>query len=137
MLYIDLFHARVKQPWPANIPEEALMANSSVDWDAMIASEEFRAIARRRRNTIVVLGILSAAYYFSIPALIVWAPEVLKIRLTQGINLGIVFAISQYPFGGIVTYIFMRRTAAIDRATKGTAPLRSRDAGAPEHHHAY
>lgn len=97
------------------------MAAGDPDWDAVLASEHFKQLARRRRKTIIVLGALSALYYFSIPALIAWSPDIFRIRLAAGINVGTVFAVSQYPFGGLIAYVFMRRTAAIDRAAAGFA----------------
>jgi uncharacterized membrane protein (DUF485 family) len=114
------------------------MAKTEIDWEAVLASEHFRQLARRRRNTVVVLGVLAALYYFSIPALIAWAPEVFRIRLAAGINLGTVFAVSQYPFGGVIAYVFMRRTAAIDRAAAGIADDRAQvGLAVAEEHHAY
>jgi uncharacterized membrane protein (DUF485 family) len=113
------------------------MAESDIDWEAVLASERFRQLARRRRNTIVVLGVLAALYYFSIPALIAWAPEVFRIRLAAGINLGTAFAVSQYPFGGLIVYVFMRRTAAIDRAAAGLAERAQGGLAVAEEHHAY
>ncbi|PYE17292.1 DUF485 domain-containing protein [Paraburkholderia silvatlantica] len=113
------------------------MTKSDPDWNAVLASTRFKQVARRRRNTIVVLGVLSALYYFSIPALIAWGPDVFRIRLAAGINLGTVFAVSQYPFGGLIAYVFMRRSAAIDRAAESLAPRVQSDAAFVEEHHAY
>ncbi|MDQ7979053.1 DUF485 domain-containing protein [Paraburkholderia sp. SARCC-3016] len=97
------------------------MAQSDTDWEAILASERFKRLARQRRNTIVVLGVLAAIYYFSIPALIAWGPDVFRIKLAAGLNVGTVFAVSQYPFGGLIVYVFMRRTAALDRTAAGLA----------------
>jgi uncharacterized membrane protein (DUF485 family) len=91
------------------------MQCNQVDWLAMQKNEQFRALVRHRRNTIAALGFVAAIYYFSIPALIAWLPGFFTIRLAPGINLGLVFAVSQYPFGGLIAYVFLRRTASIDR----------------------
>jgi uncharacterized membrane protein (DUF485 family) len=91
------------------------MQRNQVDWLAMQASASFRDLVRKRRNTVLLLGAVAAVYYFSIPALIAWFPGFFTLRLAPGINLGLVFAVSQYPFGGLIAYIFLRRTASIDR----------------------
>ncbi|MFK4444137.1 uncharacterized membrane protein (DUF485 family) [Caballeronia udeis] len=91
------------------------MQSNHVDWLAMQTNEQFRGLVRHRRNTIAVLGLVAALYYFSIPALIAWFPGFFTLRLAPGINLGLVFAVSQYPFGGLIAYVFLRRTASIDR----------------------
>jgi uncharacterized membrane protein (DUF485 family) len=98
------------------------MNDAEIDWDAIYCSERFQQLARKRRNTIVTLGVLAAVYYFSIPALIAWAPDFFKVRLAPGINLGTLFAISQYPFGGVIAYAFLRRIATLDRAATALAP---------------
>lgn len=113
------------------------MATSDIDWAAVLGSERFQALARRRRNTVIVLGLLAALYYFSIPALIAWAPGIFRIRLAAGINVGTVFAVSQYPFGGVIAYVFMRRTAAIDRAAAGLAERQPSGIAIVEIPHAY
>ena len=112
------------------------MPNSEVDWAAIMQSERFRQVARRRRNTIVVLGVLAAVYYFSIPALIAWAPAFFTLRIAPGVNLGLVFVVSQYPFGGLLAYVFMRRVAAIDRTSVDLAEL-AEPASAVEKRHAF
>jgi uncharacterized membrane protein (DUF485 family) len=98
------------------------LTDTKVDWQAIYDSERFRQLTRKRRNTIVTLGVLAAVYYFSIPALIAWAPDFFRIRLAPGINLGTLFAISQYPFGGLVAYTFLRRVTSVDRAATALTP---------------
>jgi uncharacterized membrane protein (DUF485 family) len=87
-----------------------------LDWQRILDDPHFRAMARRRRNTVVGLGIAAAIGYFSIPALIAWYPAFFAIRLAPGINVGIVFAVLQYPFGGAIAYAFLRRTERMDRS---------------------
>jgi uncharacterized membrane protein (DUF485 family) len=88
--------------------------NEPLDWQRILDAPHFRAMARRRRNTVVGLGIIAAIGYFSIPALIAWYPAFFAIKLAPGINVGIVFAVSQYPFGGAIAYAFLRRTEKMD-----------------------
>ncbi len=110
------------------------MNDAEIDWDAISVSERFQQLARRRRNTIVILGALSAVYYFSISALIAWAPDFFKIRLAPGINLGTLFALSQYPFGGVIAYVFLRRIATLDHAATTLAPEKILVASQEESH---
>ncbi|MEI6001062.1 DUF485 domain-containing protein [Paraburkholderia bengalensis] len=113
------------------------MADADIDWDAVLASERFRHLVRRRRNTIIGLGLLAAIYYFSISALIAWFPAFFTIRLASGINLGTVFAISQYPFGGLIAYVFLRQTARIDQVSTGIKEQAAPAAGMGGKSHAY
>jgi uncharacterized membrane protein (DUF485 family) len=113
------------------------MAEFDTDWEAVLRSERFKQLASKRHKTIIALGALAALYYFLIPLLIAWGPEVFRIRLVAGINVGTVFAVSQYPFGGLIVYIFMRRTAAIDRATEVLANRSDAGIALVEERHAY
>jgi uncharacterized membrane protein (DUF485 family) len=92
------------------------MNSDPVDWPVMLSNPQFRALVRTRRNTTLALSVVAALYYFSIPALIAWFPAFFTLRITPGLNLGLVFAVSQYPFGGLIAFVFLRRTAAIDRS---------------------
>jgi len=102
-----------------------------------MASEGFKRLARRRRATILTLGALAAIYYFSIPALIAWAPGLFRIRLTSGINLGTLFAVSQYPFGGLIAYFFLRQTMRIDQASTNIKERAAPVVDAGEQSHAF
>lgn len=91
------------------------MNDAGIDWDAVFRSEQFQQVARKRRKTIATLGALAAIYYFSIPLLMSWAPEFFKYRLAGGINVGTLFAVSQYPFGGLIVIAFLRCSTRLDR----------------------
>jgi uncharacterized membrane protein (DUF485 family) len=95
------------------------MSNDSIPWQAVLESERFQRLARRRRTTVFTLGTIAAVYYFAIPALIAWAPSWFRIHVTDGFNLGTLFAVSQYPLGGLIAWAFLHRTAALDRDAQG------------------
>jgi uncharacterized membrane protein (DUF485 family) len=116
-----------------------MMQPSNEDWSAMLHSPAFRTLTRRRRKTVLLLGVAAAVYYFSIPALIAFAPSVFAIRLLPGINLGAVFAVSQYPFGIALAFVFLKRSAVLDAQAGQLAAAMSLPvdvvAVAPEHRH--
>jgi uncharacterized membrane protein (DUF485 family) len=106
------------------------MSNTDIDWHSVLESERFQRLARCRRNLVLVLGALAAAYYFAIPALIAWAPGWFRIRVTDGVNLGTLFAVSQYPFGALIApdrragprSPIARRIRSCGRACEGAMP---------------
>lgn len=116
-----------------------MMQASNEDWNAMLHSPAFQTLTRHRRKTVLLLGVAAAVYYFSIPALIAFAPSIFAIRLLPGINLGAVFAVSQYPFGMVLAFVFLKRSATLDaRAAQLAAAMSSSldvAAAAPEHRH--
>jgi uncharacterized membrane protein (DUF485 family) len=60
------------------------MSNADIDWHSVLQNERFQRLARRRRNLVLVLGALAAAYYFAIPALIAWASVVYRHTTQDG-----------------------------------------------------
>lgn len=108
---------RVADLGSSDIPilAQTAMRHQEVDLQAMVTSEVFQRLKKQLRKTTVMLGVAVAIYYFSIPALIAWAPGLLRLRIAAGISVGLLFVVSQYLSGGLVAYIFMRRTAAVDQ----------------------
>lgn len=105
----------------------------------MLRSPAFCTLARHRRQTVLLLGVAAGIYYFSIPALIAFAPSIFAIRLLPGINLGVAFAVSQYPFGILLAFIFLKRSATLDAAAGRLAadmsPVANAAAATTEHRH--
>ncbi len=92
--------------------------NKNVDWQAVLESGALQALMRRRRNTVVGLGVLAALGYFALPALIAWCPAFFTVRIGVGLNIGVLFTALQYPFGGLIVWLFLRQTAEIDAAAQ-------------------
>jgi uncharacterized membrane protein (DUF485 family) len=113
------------------------MSNTDIDWQSVLQSARFQRLARRRRTLVLVLGALAAAYYFAIPALIAWAPDWFRVRVTDGLNLGTLFAVSQYPFAALIAWIFLRHTAVLDREAQSFVGRETGALPATEQRHAY
>jgi len=78
----------------------------------MYQNPQFHAIARRRRTMVLTLFVVSALFYFSIPVITTFFPSLFHIRLFGVINLGLTYAVLQYPIGGLIAYAYaisMRR----------------------------
>lgn len=91
------------------------MNHEPIDWETIHASPSFRSLMRSRRNTVLALGAVAGIYYFSIPALLAWFPDFFKLPLTPGINLGVAFAVSQYPLGIAIALVFMWKMNVLGR----------------------
>ena len=91
------------------------MNHEPIDWETIHASPSFRSLMRSRRRTVLSLGAVAGAYYFSIPALLAWFPDFFKLQLAPGINLGVAFAVSQYPLGIVIALIFMWKMSVLGR----------------------
>jgi uncharacterized membrane protein (DUF485 family) len=84
-------------------------------WSVIFQNPEFQAVARKRKKIVISLFLVSALFYFSIPLLTTMYPAVFRVRLFGSINLGLVYAILQYPIGGLIAYYYAISMRKIDR----------------------
>jgi hypothetical protein len=59
------------------------MSKHSIFWHAVVESERLERPSRRRWTTVLTLGTIATAYYFSIPAMLAWAPGRLRLHVTE------------------------------------------------------
>jgi uncharacterized membrane protein (DUF485 family) len=71
-------------------------ADRSVDWDAVIADPRFQTLHRRKSTFLWGLMIFSVAYYFLLPIGAAYFGELFAVRVWGPINVGLLFALSQF-----------------------------------------
>jgi uncharacterized membrane protein (DUF485 family) len=71
-------------------------ADKSVDWDAVIADPRFQTLHRRKSTFLWGLMIFSVVYYFLLPIGAAYFHELFAIRVWGPINVGLLFALSQF-----------------------------------------
>lgn len=88
------------------------MSEKTRQWDAIYAHPEFQDLVRRRRAVVLRLFIVSMLFFFSVPLIVVFQPDLFKIPLGGAINLGLVYLVAQYLVG---TAIALRYTTLLRR----------------------
>lgn len=88
------------------------MSETTRQWDAIYAHPEFQDLVRRRRAVVLRLFIVSMLFFFSVPLIVVFQPDLFKIPLGGAINLGLVYLVAQYLVG---TAIALRYTTLLRR----------------------
>ena len=86
----------------------ARAARLTVDWPRIAASEEFRALIAAKRRFIVPSAIFFIVYYFALPALVGYSPELMERRVWGAMNLAYVFALSQFFMAWIIMWLYVR-----------------------------
>ncbi|WP_051516629.1 DUF485 domain-containing protein [Herbaspirillum sp. RV1423] len=84
-------------------------------WSAMYRNPQFHAISRKRRTVVTTLFIVGALFYFSIPAITTFYPSIFHIRLFGVVNLGLAYALLQYPIGGLIAYAYAISMRKLDQ----------------------
>lgn len=74
----------------------------------------FEAEAARHRRMLTTLFCAFALYYFGLLIMAAYFQPLCAIRVIGRVNVGMLLAVSQYLFGGIVAWIYVVRMRATD-----------------------
>jgi len=85
------------------------------DWAAIERLPEFRALLRAKRAFLLPACLFFVAYYFALPALVGYWPEMMSTRVAGRINLAYLFALSQFVMAWVLMALYVRRARAFDR----------------------
>lgn len=88
--------------------------NRHHDWDAIASSPEFRALMAGKKRFIVGAVVFFLVYYFLLPVLAGYVPDLMRTSVIGVVNVGYLFALSQFFMAWIVAYLYVRRSQAFD-----------------------
>ncbi|HMA35623.1 MAG TPA: DUF485 domain-containing protein [Chloroflexia bacterium] len=105
------------QPKPAH--EQTADEDTDVAaWDQVAAMAEFRALIAAKIRFILPATIFFIIYYFALPVLVGYAPDLMKTRILGPVNLAYLFALSEFFMAWILAYIYLRRASRFDEMAK-------------------
>ena len=84
-----------------------------VDWERVAAAPEFARLLKAKVAFIVPATIFFLVYYFALPVLVGWFPELMRRRVGP-VNLAYLFALSQFFMAWIVAFLYVRKAAQFD-----------------------
>jgi uncharacterized membrane protein (DUF485 family) len=91
-------------------------ADKTVDWDAVIADPRFQALHKKKSTFLWGLMAFSVAYYFLLPIGAAYFQDLFSIRVWGPINVGLLFALSQFIVAwGVAIYYSRKANAEFDR----------------------
>lgn len=103
-----------------------------MDWQAIHADPRFRELHRRKSRFLWTLMAVSIVYYLLLPLGAAWYPELFRRQVWGPVNVGILFALSEFLMAWGVAFLYARRAS---RAFDAMAAELIRDAarigGAP------
>lgn len=85
------------------------MAGRAIDWAAIDADPRFQQLHRKKVGFLTLLMVFSIVYYFLLPAGAAWFPELFRIKVAGEINVGILFALSEFVVAWAVAALYTRR----------------------------
>jgi len=94
-------------------------SSSSPDWAAIERTPEFRALIRAKRAFVIPASLFFVIYYFALPILVGYWPDLMSTRVIGRINLAYLFALSQFVMAWILMAAYVRRARVFDRMVDG------------------
>jgi len=88
-----------------------MATSEAVDWDAIIRDPRFQSLHRRKSQFLWGLMALSVAYYFMLPIGAAYFQEVFKIRVWGVVNVGLLFALSEFVVAWVIALIYSRKAS--------------------------
>ena len=94
-------------------------SSSSPDWAAIERTPEFRALVRAKRAFVIPASLFFVIYYFALPILVGYWPDLMSTRVIGRINLAYLFALSQFVMAWMLMAAYVRRARVFDRMVDG------------------
>ena len=89
-----------------------------VDWNRVAASSEFKSLVRAKLKFIVPATIFFLIYFFALPVLVGYAPDLMNRKIIGSINIAYLFALSQFFMAWIVALLYVRAARKHDRMAR-------------------
>lgn len=90
----------------------------SQEWDRIAAMDEFKKLTSTKRRFIIPATIFFIVYYFLLPVLVGYAPNLMQTRVFGVLNLAYVFALSQFFVAWIIAALYVRAANKFDQNAK-------------------
>ncbi len=88
------------------------MTTTKMNWRAIDADPRFQALHRKKSRFLWGLMIFSMVYYFLLPIGAAYFQEIFKIKVWGPVNIGLLFALSEFVVAWLVAYIYSRKANA-------------------------
>jgi uncharacterized membrane protein (DUF485 family) len=88
------------------------------DWDRLAASAQFKALLKAKARFIVPATIFFIVYYFSLPLLVGYAPQLMGRKVFGVVNVAYLFALSQFFMAWIVAWAYVRAASRFDKMAR-------------------
>jgi uncharacterized membrane protein (DUF485 family) len=88
------------------------------DWDRIAQSADYRTMMTAKRKFVVAATLFFLVYYFTLPVMVGYWPEVMKREVIGVVNVAYLFAFSQFFMTWILAYLYMRIARRFDLMTE-------------------
>lgn len=87
---------------------------ASGDWERIAQSSDYRQMIAKKRRFVVPATLFFLVYYFTLPVLVGYWPELMKREVFGVVNVAYLFALSQFIMTWTLAYLYMRIARKFD-----------------------
>ena len=88
------------------------MSNPTMNWSAIDQDPRFQELHKRKSRFLWGLMIFSVVYYFLLPIGAAYYQDLFKIKVWGPVNVGILFALSEFIVAWTIAYVYSRKANA-------------------------
>lgn len=96
--------------------EEQEALRHEAEWHAIETDADFQRLVAAKRRFIIPATVFFIVYYFALPILVGYFPELMETPVIGKINLAYLFALSQFFMAWILMLLYIRKANAFDEA---------------------
>ena len=90
------------------------MSTQTLNWAAIDADPRFKELHRRKSVFLWGLMAFSVVYYFALPLGAAYATDLFRVKVWGPINVGLVFALSEFIVAWGIAFIYARKAQQFD-----------------------
>ena len=90
------------------------MSQQTLNWSAIEADPRFQELHAKKSLFLWGLMAFSVVYYFALPLGAAYLTDVFKIKVWGPINVGLLFALSEFIVAWGIAFLYSRRAAQFD-----------------------
>src|ERR1043166_6544456 len=84
------------------------------NWEAIAATREFKQLVAAKARFIVPATVFFIVYYFALPILVGYEPELMNRPVWGPVNIAYLFALSQFVMAWVIAGLYMVAAARFD-----------------------
>ncbi len=85
------------------------MSDPNINWLAIDSNPKFQALHRKKTLFLWGLMVFSTVYYFLLPIGAAYYQDLFKIKVWGVVNVGILFALSEFVVAWSIAYVYSRK----------------------------
>lgn len=103
---------------PGTSPHLERYEATQTEWDRIAATKQFKDLMATKKVFIVPAFVFFVTYYFALPILVGYAPNLMATKVIGPVNLAYLFALSQFFVAWLIAWLYVRAASGFDELAK-------------------